>query len=117
MKKFVVLWHEIGPSDTLERGSHFDLMIDCGVSLRTWALERWPPDVQRPSRVLRLPDHRPAYLTYEGPISGNRGTVRRVDAGTCQVMIDAANETLLRIVSPRFDGSLTIVDGWVTAST
>jgi len=26
-------------------------------------------------------DHRPAYLTYEGPISGDRGTVRRLARG------------------------------------
>jgi len=29
----------------------------------------------------RTPDHRPAYLTYEGPVSGGRGTVRRLRAG------------------------------------
>jgi hypothetical protein len=29
----------------------------------------------------RLADHRPAYLDYEGPISGNRGEVRRLCAG------------------------------------
>lgn len=31
----------------------------------------------------RLPDHRSQYLDYEGPISGNRGEVRRLLAGTC----------------------------------
>ena len=29
----------------------------------------------------RLHDHRPAYLTYEGPVSGGRGSVRRVGQG------------------------------------
>ena len=29
-----------------------------------------------------LGDHRVAYLDYEGPVSGNRGTVRRWDHGS-----------------------------------
>jgi hypothetical protein len=33
----------------------------------------------------RLEDHRRAYLTYEGPISGGRGSVTRVAEGTCEV--------------------------------
>lgn len=32
----------------------------------------------------RLPNHRKKYLNYEGPISGNRGHVSRVSAGTFQ---------------------------------
>ncbi len=32
--------------------------------------------------VTRIADHRPAYLTYEGPISKDRGSVRRLAHGT-----------------------------------
>ena len=35
--------------------------------------------------AVRLPDHRPRYLSYEGPISGDRGIVRRIAEGTCMV--------------------------------
>jgi hypothetical protein len=35
----------------------------------------------RPQTLRALPDHRRAYLTYQGPVSGGRGRVRRVDAG------------------------------------
>jgi len=31
---------------------------------------------------LRLPDHRQLYLDYQGPISGDRGSVRRLNRGT-----------------------------------
>lgn len=31
--------------------------------------------------LLLLPPHRTIYLTYQGPIAGDRGVVRRVDAG------------------------------------
>jgi hypothetical protein len=32
--------------------------------------------------AVRIADHRPAYLTYEGPVSGKRGTVSRLARGT-----------------------------------
>lgn len=35
----------------------------------------------------RLGDHRAAYLSYEGVISGGRGTVRRVAAGSCSWVV------------------------------
>ena len=33
---------------------------------------------------VRMPDHRRVYLTYEGEIGGNRGTVARVAEGRCR---------------------------------
>ena len=39
----------------------------------------------------RLADHRLAYLDYEGPVSGDRGHVRRLDAGTFAVRQDSSN--------------------------
>ena len=36
----------------------------------------------KPVSCEKIADHRSIYLTYEGPISGNRGEVRRVDQGT-----------------------------------
>lgn len=37
---------------------------------------------EEPVISTRLDDHRAAYLTYEGPISRNRGVVRRIASGT-----------------------------------
>jgi hypothetical protein len=34
---------------------------------------------------VRTPDHRPAYLSYEGEVSGDRGVVERVAEGVCRV--------------------------------
>ena len=36
----------------------------------------------RPVAAVRLPDHRRRYLTYQGPLSDDRGEVRRVAAAT-----------------------------------
>jgi hypothetical protein len=38
-------------------------------------------DVGQRLEAVRIADHRPAYLTYEGPVSGQRGTVRRLARG------------------------------------
>ena len=61
-------------------------MIEQADALATWQLALDPlarPD--RPIPAVRLPDHRKAYLTYEGPVSGGRGEVRRVEEGWCEV--------------------------------
>jgi len=64
--------------------THYDLMLERGESLVTWRLGR-APTVLAPGEALpaeALPDHRRAYLTYEGPVSGGRGEVTRLDGGT-----------------------------------
>lgn len=61
---------------------HFDLLVESPAGpLVTLRLPAWP--VCSRLTFERLPDHRAIYLDYEGPISGNRGEVRRVEAGTC----------------------------------
>lgn len=69
-----------------------------GSSHVDWLLERAAGDerlltfrlAQRPDRVgplvaQQLPDHRRAYLEYEGEISGGRGHVVRLGSGECEV--------------------------------
>src|SRR5690242_13960616 len=48
---------------------HFDLMFELtpGARLATWRSPVWPITLQ--VTVTQLPDHRPLYLTYEGPVS------------------------------------------------
>jgi hypothetical protein len=75
MLRYVVLRHEGIPHP------HFDLMFEtaAGSDLTTWRSDRWPIDA--PTPLTKLADHRSAYLEYEGPLGGNRGSVRRVAAG------------------------------------
>ncbi|MFT3785986.1 MAG: hypothetical protein QM770_07450 [Tepidisphaeraceae bacterium] len=67
---------------------HFDLLIDLDPNglVPTWRLDRWPD----PNEIEALPRHRRLYLDYEGPISNNRGEVRRVEQGTVSVALDDA---------------------------
>jgi hypothetical protein len=89
-RRFVVQHHQ------LPDGEHWDLMIEAGDVLRTWQLSSPPQALGRdPVPALRIGDHRKIYLTYEGPISGDRGTVRIVARGTCRLLEET--ETLLRL--------------------
>ena len=74
--RFVVLHH------TGIESPHFDLMFEnrAGGDLNTLRCMHWP--VTAPTQVVPLPMHRAAYLSYEGPISNQRGSVVRVAAGT-----------------------------------
>jgi hypothetical protein len=88
MPRFVVLLHELPAGDG--RKTHWDFMLECGGVLKTWALAE-EPQVRREIAAEQLPDHRLAYLDYEGPVSGNRGVVSQFDAGSySEVSMDAA---------------------------
>jgi len=64
---------------------HFDLMFQTAVGskLVTWRSQVWRPTES--VNVEKIGDHRMAYLTFEGELSGNRGSVRRVEQGICNV--------------------------------
>ncbi|PWT98814.1 MAG: hypothetical protein C5B53_06240 [Candidatus Melainabacteria bacterium] len=74
MPRFVILEH-----DYPER--HWDFMLEAGEKLRTWKLSS-PPQIGKTVSAQLSFDHRIVYLDYEGPISGNRGTVVRFDKGS-----------------------------------
>ena len=81
--RFVILEH-VGHGE-----DHFDLMLAVGEVLATWQFDRWPDEgsVGRP-----LADHRVAYLTCEGPISGGRGEVRRIAEGTFDIVSESSDD-------------------------
>lgn len=79
-QRFVILKH------TVNELTHFDLMLAIAgqEQLRTYQLARWRLDVGEACAAPRIGDHRRAYLEYEGEVSGGRGSVKRVQAGTWQ---------------------------------
>lgn len=92
--RFVVLRHEGIPEP------HFDLMLESkpGGALVTWRSPVWPLVDQTP--LTPLGEHRRDYLSYEGPISGNRGHVRRIAGGTFEWLIRGSQCTRIRIIEP-----------------
>lgn len=82
-------------------------MIEAGEVLRAWALDR-EPAADCNIAAEPLADHRKAYLDYEGPLSGDRGCVRRWDAGTYRIEREAGAELVVRLRGRRLHGTVTI---------
>jgi len=78
MPRYVILQHIMPPNSGRE--SHFDLMMEDAGQLVTWAIPALPRAGLQMTAI-KLGDHRLVYLDYEGSVSGDRGEVRRVDAG------------------------------------
>ncbi len=109
MPQFVILEHRWN-------GVHFDFMVESpgeNRPLRTWAIdvesfEQLRSGLTLPARS--LPDHRREYLTYEGPISGDRGHVTRCDEGVCEVICWEHQGVSLRVHGRQLDGLVELAE-------
>ncbi len=98
--RFVLLEHRWN-------GVHWDFMLERGESLRTWAIDApVVADLDLPARA--LPDHRRIYLEYEGEVSGNRGTVHRVDEGVYTALIWEEGRVRVRLEGAQLVGEVEI---------
>jgi hypothetical protein len=103
MSRYVILRHET------RGGVHFDYMLEMGGVLKTWSLANQPaPGVEIDAEV--LPDHRIAYLDYEGPVSGDRGSVARWDRGTFEVESQSELELIVRLRGEKLIGQASLRD-------
>ncbi|MDG3006007.1 DNA polymerase ligase N-terminal domain-containing protein [Paludisphaera mucosa] len=98
--RFVLLEHR-------RDGIHWDLMLERDGVLKTWALDA-PPSPGAEATARPLPDHRAAYLDYEGPISGGRGSVRRVDGGVYVPIEWADDRVRVRLEGRQLVGELRL---------
>ncbi len=86
---------------------HYDLLLQSGEILRAWRLHAVPaPEVS----VVAEPnhDHRLQYLEYEGPLSGGRGSVRRIDTGRMDWIVEDAQSVVVRLEGQRLAGELVL---------
>ncbi|MEI8196657.1 MAG: hypothetical protein WCI73_12165 [Phycisphaerae bacterium] len=100
--RFVVLRHQPGEASKGE-GVHWDFILETAPGaerLPTWRLAAWQGlEVgEFVAEAVRLPDHRRAYLDYEGEISGERGRVKQAISGTAVIIFQTPErlELLLR---------------------
>jgi len=96
----VVLQHETA------EGSHYDWMIEMPESTGDPHGRLWTARATSPSRdwqpkggldLTIIGEHRRLYLTYEGPLTGGRGSVQRVDAGYAFPVIWKSDHMLLEL--------------------
>lgn len=85
--KFVLLHHTMSnerpENANAQRGDHYDLMLEHNGVLKTFALDEIPIRGKTIGGTC-LPDHRIDYLHYEGRLSENRGSVKRIGQGRYQ---------------------------------
>jgi len=82
-------------------------MIEVGPVLKTWALEREPGSAAAID-AKALPDHRLAYLDYEGTVSGGRGEVARWDQGTYRFEHETPLQLVVTMEGEKLLGRVTI---------
>ncbi len=84
---------------------HWDLCLEHGEALLTWRLWRLPGEPGGfPIPADRIGDHRKAYLEYEGPLSGDRGMVKRVDQGDLQFKEFTADDCVFEAAGTLLNG-------------
>jgi hypothetical protein len=108
MPRFAILAHDYP-------APHWDLFLEAGPVLRSWRLPS-PLTADAPVPAESVADHRLLYLDYEGPVSGGRGAVGRIDGGTFVWEADEPDGLTVRLTGTRFSGGLNIRRddaGWV----
>ncbi|OPX24012.1 MAG: hypothetical protein B1H04_03060 [Planctomycetales bacterium 4484_123] len=103
-RRFVIQLH------TTAGGRHYDLMLQAGKALATWRLETLPAELGPGQHVeaIALPDHRLAYLDYEGPISRGRGSVRIVETGSYRLEAQEEGCWRFELLGRNFDGQFIL---------
>ncbi len=101
MAGFVILRHDD------PRGLHFDFMLEMGGVLKTWSVPQLPAQGKEIT-CRALPDHRTAYLEYEGPLAGSRGSVTRCDRGTYSIEHQSDSELVVILSGEKLTGRVTL---------
>ena len=100
MPRFVLLEHD-------HPTRHWDLMLEVGAVLWTWRIDA-NPCLGAPCRAVRIADHRPLYLDYEGPVSGDRGRVNRVAGGEYEWEEDSPGWLVVLLRGENLSARLTL---------
>ena len=114
MSRFILLQHTRAADDP--SGRDFDLLLEDGGACRTWRLSGIPAAGGEPVEATPIAPHRLAWLDHiNGPVSGNRGHARRIDAGTftwCESTTTSGQERVrVHLAGGRCRGKLTIASG------
>lgn len=97
-RPFVLLWHGGGPVE-----DHLDWLCATDPSgnqpLQAWRMELRLDTMEAgtETEAIELPPHRPRYLQFEGELSGNRGSVRRIASGRAWSNPDTMDEEIFQL--------------------
>jgi len=54
----------------------------------------------------KIHDHRLEYLEYEGPISNDRGVVKRMDRGKYEIIADTESFMIIQLLEGKYQGQI-----------
>ena len=83
---------------------HFDFMLEKEGVLETWRLNLLPGT--SPFLAEKIHDHRLEYLDYEGPVSNDRGFVKRMDEGTYKIIADTESFFIIHLFGAKYQGQI-----------
>jgi hypothetical protein len=91
-------------------------MLERGDILTTFRLEQ-PPRValNHAVRAVKIFDHPPRFLTYEGPVQKGTGKVRIVDRGTYALLTEAETAITMDLQGEVLQGGFTLA--WMEGTT
>lgn len=108
MPRYVVLTHD-------HPEWHWDFLLEADNHLRSWRIAQSPDRESVGLLATPLPAHRLLYLEYEGPVSGNRGTVTRWDAGAYHILEETAVSLRVEVQGTRLHGCVELLQTADTA--
>lgn len=82
-------------------------MLEKEAGLHTWRLQRSP---DQPGLIAATPlaEHRKAYLDYEGPVSGDRGSVIGWDRGQYGTVAETIDRIEVQVAGERLAGRVVL---------
>ncbi len=102
-KQFVIQAHTKGED------IHWDLMLEKAGSLQTFRLDLPPSQLlTKPAQAVKIDDHDPKFLTYQGPVNKGAGNVKIADKGTFQIQKENSSRIEMDITGRILKGSFTI---------
>jgi hypothetical protein len=72
--------------------------------LQTWRLNLLPGNA--PFLAEKIHDHRLEYLEYEGPISNDRGVVKRMDRGKYEIIAETESFMIIQLLEGKYQGQI-----------
>ena len=102
-KNFVIQKH------SNSKGVHWDFMLESGQILETYRIDNEPKDMlQKETNGVKIFDHQPKFLTYQGPVNNGQGSVTIVERGTYQIISKDKTKIVLKIEGQILQGNCTI---------
>lgn len=95
---------------TTPQGVHWDLMLQMGNALWTWRLAVKPERIQtKPVAAERIADHPLRFLTYQGPVQNQTGSVTIADSGRFTLQTQSSEELQIILAGKILSGPFKLV--------